>query len=219
MFAAVLLAIVLPSAATLIFAASAAATATDSDIGRTSLLNSVLTDEMPRAGTYATPVAVQRQLTGKTVKVTVWADTSPAGGVLRAAIPKDGKSADACSTPATLDPSLCLTSTTALPAASGVTVKNLLAPGTAGALHDITVPAGATELRYVFKADTVPTDSELIISNRDHPEAVHRIPLAAGQTGYYSGRILVTAGDRLAVSTSGPATLEQSSSTVYEAPR
>jgi hypothetical protein len=219
MFAAVLLAIVLPSSATLIFAASASATAADSTISRTSLLNSVLTDETPRAGSYATPAIVQRQLLGKTVQVAVWTENGSAGGTLHAAMPKDGGAPDACSNPAALDPSRCLTSSAALPAAAGVVVKNVLTPGTAGALYDLTAPAGATELRYVFKAASVPADSEVVFGNRDHPEAAHNIHLTSGQAGYYYGRILVTGGDRLTVSTTGPATFEQESFTVYEAPR
>lgn len=217
MFAAVLLAVVIPSSATLIFAASASATASDANIGRTSLLNTVLTDETPKASVYGTtPTVVQRTLNGKNVPVAVWAEA----GVLRAATPKDGTDAGACSNPAVLDPAACLTSGIPLPAtAGGITTKNLLAPGTAGALYDFPAPAGATELRYVLKADSVTGASEVIFGNRDHPEATHRIAIPAGQDGYYYGRIIVTAGDRLTLSTTGPATFAPDSFLVYEAPR
>lgn len=217
MFAAVLLTIVIPSSATLIFAASASAAATDSTIARTSLLNTVLTDEKPRAGVYgAAPTVVQRAMQGKDIPVAIW--TEP--GVLRAATAKEGSTAGTCMNPAALDPSACLTSGIPLPAtAGGIATKNILAPGTAGALYDFAAPAGATELRYVFKAATVPGASEVIFGNRDHPEATHRIAVVPGQDGYYLGRIIVTAGDRLTLSTSGPATFAQDSFLVYEAPR
>lgn len=223
MFAAVVLAIVMTASGAVLMAAAGAASGNHDLTSRSGLLNTVLSDEKPRLDSYtSTPTTVTRTAAGKTVNVTIWrTEPTPGTVVLNAATPKRATSESTdCTVPDQVSAQGCLTARTVTPISSaGVSVTPLtLAPGTSGALHDFTVPAGATELRYVLKVTDASGDSIISFGNRDHTGATHKIAVPTGKTGYFYGRIQVDPGHLLFISSSGPAVLDSASTLIYEAP-
>lgn len=223
MFGAVIISIIMAAAGSLMMAATTAATGNDATTTRSILLNTVLSDEKPNLANYtATPQTLVRTFNGQDFTVALWREEpSPGVTVLHAATRKPAKDAELadCSGPDRLDSGNCLTSrTVTTTSASGVEITTVpLNPGTAGALHDFTAPAGATELRYIVKVTAAAGDSTLTFGSRDQP-AVHVVKIPSGQTGYFYGRILVDAGSRLFLASSGPATIDSASTVIYEAP-
>lgn len=224
MFGAVIISIIMAAAGSLMMAATTAATGNDATTTRSIFLNTVLSDEKPNLANYtAAPQPLTRTVNGQDITVALWREeTSPGVTVLHAATNKStatGAAAD-CSGPDRLDSAKCLTSRTVITtSAAGVDISTVpLSPGTAGALHDFTAPAAATELRYVVKVTAAAGDSTLTFGNRDQP-AVHIVKIPSGETGYFYGRILVDAGSRLFLAASGPATIDSASTVIYEAPK
>lgn len=224
MFGAVILGIMMAATGSILMGAIGASTGNHNTTVRSVLLNTVLADEKPRLSTYtATPRSVTRTVNGASISVSIWREEPSAGiTLLKAATPKPtvkAQSAD-CAGPDRLDPAKCLTSSTVVTTSQGgVEIETVtLAPGTTGALADFTVPAGATELRYVFKVTAAPADSTLTFGNRDHPDVRHIVKLPAGQTGYFYGRILVTADSKLFLQSAGPAVIDAAGIMIYEAP-
>lgn len=224
MFGAFIIALIMATAGSVLIAATTASGGNDRMTARSILLNTVLSDEKPNLATYTSePRTVSRTANGKSVTISLWRDEpSPGVTVLNAATPKPTARTEStnCSGPDRLDSAKCLTSRTVITTpASGVAIKAVpLAAGTSGALADFTAPAGATELRYVLKVTGATADSTVTFGNRDHPEVTHVVRIPAGQTGYFYGRILVNAGSRLFLQSSGPATFDTASTMIYEAP-
>ena len=220
-FSAVVLSTVMAASGVLVMSVSAAASGGDATTTRTILLNSVLSEEQARGDTYTpSPQALTRTLLGKDVTVHVWRETSGSASTLKAAVSKENVQTMTCSNPGNLPAEQCITSQKPLPTtpAGGIKVSPLpLLPGTGGAMYEFTVPAGTTELHYVFKAMTVPAASGMVFANRTHPGATHTVDLAAGQHGYYYGRIIVAPGDVLTLTSSGTATYDPQSFLMYEA--
>jgi hypothetical protein len=225
MFGAVIIALIMAAAGTVLMAATTAATGNGHTTNRSILLNTVLSDEKPNVARYsATPQAFTRTANGEDVTIALWRD-EPAPGltILNAATKKlteAARGAD-CSGADRLDSSKCMTSRTAVTTSNaGVDIKTItVTPGTSGALNDFTAPAGATELRYVFKVTDAPADSTVSFGNRDHPDIRHAVKIPAGQTGYFYGRILVNAGAKLFIESAGPVAIDPSSIMIYEAPK
>lgn len=225
MVGAVIIALIMAAAGTVLIGATAAASGNDHTTTRSILLNTVLSDEKPNLAKYTpTPQTITRTVSGEDVSIALWReDPSPGISVLNAATQRPTKAAEGadCSGADRLDSTKCLNSRTTVTASSGgVDVKEIpLAPGTAGALKDFTAPAGATEMRYVFKVTGASADSTLTFGNRDHPDVTSVVKIPAGQTGYFYGRILVNGGAKLFLQTSGPATVDAASILIYEAPK
>jgi hypothetical protein len=225
MVGAVIIALIMAAAGTVLMGATAAASGNDHTTTRSILLNTVLSDEKPNLAKYTpTPQTITRTVNGEDVSIALWREDPSSGiSVLNAATQRPAKTAEGadCSGADRLDSTKCLSSrTTVTTSSGGVDVKAVtLAPGTAGALKDFTAPAGATELRYVFKVTAASADSTLTFGNRDHPEVTSVVKIPAGQTGYFYGRILVNGGAKLFLQTSGPATVDADSILIYEAPK
>jgi hypothetical protein len=225
MVGAVIIALIMAAAGTVLMGAVTAATGNDHTTSRSILLNTVLSDEKPNLAKYTgTPQTITRTTNGQDVSIAIWReDPSPGISVLNAATKKPAKAAEGadCAGTDRLDSTKCLSSRTAVTTSSyGVDVRAVtLGPGTAGALKDFTAPAAATELRYVFKVTDSSADSSVTFGNRDHPDVKHIVRIPAGQTGYFYGRILVNGGSKLFLQTSGPTTVDAGSILIYEAPK
>lgn len=225
MFGAVIIAVIMAAAGSVLMAATTAATGNDATTTRSILLNTVLSDEKPNLANYtATPQSISRTANGDTVSIAIWReDPVPGISVLNAATKKPSIAAGPadCTGADRLDTSKCLASRTVVTTSNaGVSIQQVtLGAGTAGALKDFTAPAGATELRYLFKVTDASADSTVTFGNRDHPEVKHTVKIPAGQTGYFYGRILVNASSKLYLQSSGPATVDPASITIYEAPK
>ncbi|ACL42094.1 hypothetical protein Achl_4143 (plasmid) [Pseudarthrobacter chlorophenolicus A6] len=222
MVGAVIIVIMMVAAGSIMVGAVGAATGNDDATTRSILLNTVLSDEKPNLGSYTeTPHTLTRTVNGEDIPVTLWRE-EPAAGMtfLKAAVPKPSAKGADCSGPERLDSTTCMTSSTAITTSeAGVDIKAVpLSAGTEGALTDFTAPAGATELRYVFKMTSATNNSTVTFGNRDHPDAKLVVNIPAGQTGYFYGRLLVTPGSRLFMQLSGAATLDTASTMIYEAP-
>ncbi|GAA4035571.1 hypothetical protein GCM10023063_20150 [Arthrobacter methylotrophus] len=220
----VIIVIILFAAVGIIVAAAIASVGSSHSTARSILLNSTLSDQKPALSSFtAAPSTVNGSVQGKNVPVTLWREDTPGGTViLHGAVPRNADVADtACADPTHLDPDQCLTSqTSATTVKAGVALTLVpLQPGDAGAMYKLTVPAGQTELRYVFKVTAVTADSKLSIINSDHPEVSFDVSIPSGQAGYYYGRILTDAGSHLSLSSTGPATFDPASFTIYEAPK
>lgn len=224
MFGALIIAVIMAAAGSVLMAATAASNGNDKTTTRSILLNTVLSDEKPNVANYtAAPQTVTRTSSGQNISISLWRDElSPGVTVLNAATAKPTATTAAANCAGTdrLDSAKCMTSRTVITTTeSGVATKTIaLAPGTAGALSEFTAPAGATELRYLFKVTSAGADSTITFGNRDHPDAQHVIKIPSGQTGYFYGRILVNAGSRLFLQSSGPVTIDTANTMIYEAP-
>lgn len=224
MFGALIIAVIMAAAGSVLIAATTASIGNDRTTTLSILLNTVLSDEKPNLAAYTTtPKSFTRTVNEQSISISLWREEPAAGvTVLHAATPRPkATSVDAdCSGTDRLDSSKCLTSRIAITTSTaGVAIKAVtLALGTAGAIADFTAPAAATELRYLFKVTTATADSTVTFGNRDHPEVKHVIKVPAGQTGYFYGRLLVNAGSRLFLQSSGPVTIDTASTMIYEAP-
>jgi hypothetical protein len=220
----VIIVIILVAAVAIIVAAAMASVGSSHSTARSILLNSTLSDQKPALSSFtAAPTTINGSVQGQNVPMTLWREDTAGGTViLHGAVPRNTDVANtACADPAHLDSDQCLTSQT-----SATTVKAGIAqtpvalqPGDSGALYKLTVPAGQTELRYVFKATAVTADSKLSFINNDHPEVSFDVPIPSGQTGYYYGRILTDAGSHLSLTSTGPVTFDPGSFMIYEAPK
>jgi hypothetical protein len=225
MIGAVIIAIIMAAAGTVLIGAASASSGNDTTTTRSILLNTVLSDEKPNLAKYTdAPQTLARTAGGQDVSVAIWREEpAPGMSVLNAATKRPSKGADGadCAGPDRLDSSKCLSSRTTITTSNaGIAIASVtLSPGTTGALKDFTVPAGATELRYVFKVTEASADSTLTFGNRDHPDIKHAVKIPAGHTGYFYGRILVNGGAKLFLQTSGPATIDAGSILIYEAPK
>lgn len=221
-FSAVVLSTVMAASAALVMSVSAAASGGDAIAARTILLNSVLSEEQARGDSYTpSPQALTRPLLGRDVSVYVWRETVGGASILKAAVSKEKAQDPVCSTALDLPDEQCITSQKPLPGTpvGGIRVDRLpLQPGTDGAMYEFAVPAGATELRYVFKAASVPAASQMVFANKTRPGATHTVDLPVGQHGYFYGRIIVTPGDVLTLTPAGTAAYDPQSFLIYEAP-
>lgn len=225
MIGAVIIALIMAAAGTVLMGATSAATGNDATTARSILLNTVLSDEKPNLANYtSTPQTLTRTTNGAAVSIALWRE-DPAPGIssLNAAAQRPGKAGEGadCSGTDRTDASKCLSSrTTVTTSNGGVAITPVpLSSGTAGALRDFTTPAAATELRYIFKVTDASADSTLTFGNRDHPEVTSVVKIPSGQTGYFYGRILVNGGAKLFLQPSGPATIDAASILIYEAPK
>lgn len=225
MIGAVIIALIMAAAGTVLIGATAAATGNDGTTTRSILLNTVLSDEKPNLAKYtATPQTITRTANGQDVPVTLWRDDpAPGLSVLNAVTQRPNKDGDGADCPGAdrTDSTKCLGSRTTVTTSNGgvAITAVVLNPGTAGALNDFTAPAAATELRYVFKVTAASADSTLTFGNRDHPEVTSVVKIPSGQTGYFYGRLLVNGGAKLFLQPSGTAAIDAASILIYEAPK
>lgn len=224
MFGVVVLALIVFAAAAILVASLNAAAGTSRSTARAVTLNTALADALPKISTYSgTPTTANVTVLGEQAPLTLWKETvSPTLSVLRGAIPRNASiGATACINPAALDRSKCLTSeVSSQTSRSGIAALAAipLSPGTGGTLFTFSAPAGATEVRYVFKVTAASGASTVRFNNTGQPGVGFDIPVPAGQTGYYYGRALVNAGSNLSITTTGPATVDTSTFLIYKAP-
>lgn len=223
MFGAVVLALIIFSAAAILVATLNAAVGTSRATARAVTLKTALSDALPKISTYTgTPTTTNVTVLGEQVPLTMWRETvSPTLSVLHGAAPRNASiAATACTTPAAVNASSCVTSSVSVQTTrSGITAPTAipLTAGSGSTLFTFTAPAGATEIRYVFKVTAAPAASTLRFNNTGQAGVGFDVAIPAGQTGYYYGRALVAPGSVLSVTTTGPATYDNSTFLIYKA--
>lgn len=225
MASAVIVIVVLLAAVGVVTAATLASATTGRTAARGILLATTINDQLPGLASFtSSPTTVNGTLDGKTVPMTLWREDTEGGklAILHGAVARSSDpGASPCTDPAVITADACITSQT-----SAVTVKGPiattpvpLAPAAAPALFTLAVPAGQTELRYVFKVTDASADSVLTFANTDHPGIQTDVKVPAGQTGYYYGRLRTDPGSHLSATVTGPAVVDTAGFQIYEAPQ
>lgn len=211
--------IVMGASASFLVVAGKASITNSQSTSRTILLNSTLSDVLPRAADYTS--SPSQLVTGNGVTVSIWREAGGAGSgtdMLHASAPRSDREDLSCAGPSS-SPENCVTAQVPVrndSAAAAPSYARLdLLPGTDGAKYRVNVPKGTTELQYVFKATAGEDPSTLTFTAGDKKTTVD---IPEDGSGYYYGRLLVEPESTITVKTKGPAAYESGTFTVYEVP-
>ncbi|MGK3708584.1 hypothetical protein [Arthrobacter sp. IK3] len=201
--------IVIVASASFLLVAGKASIANSTNAARSIALNSVLAEELPRAGSYTTAPS---QVPAGDLTVSIRRE----GDILHAAVPRSGRAEESCSGSAP-DPADCVQAQLSV-SGNGAAPKPAheaveLTEGTGGAKYTFKAAEGAETLQYVFKTESGDKDSTLTFSAGD---AKTTVDIPRDSSGWYYGRLQVKPGSTITVKTEGPATYEKDTFTVYE---
>lgn len=184
---------------------------------RTIMLKTTLSEQVPRLDSIgAGTTTVTGTISGKEVPVVLWREQVDGTEVLAGTVAKrfdDG--ADLCTGPATVDDHSCISARIPVPASAPDVNELRIEPGAGGTLATTVVPAGVTEVRYVFKAAASTADARVIFNAGAGDVTVE---VATGPPGYYFGRLLVDPGSTITVAGGAGAVVDAGTLMMYEAP-
>ena len=180
------------------------------------MLRTTLSEQLPSLQAIGdTPVTVTGTVNGTELPVVLWRESADGADILAGSVSrKFGTGVERCTGPATADDTECISARIPVPS-TGIAVKELeLTPGTGAVLFTAAVPDHVREVRYIFKAGSGTEATATFTAGSGNVT----VDVAAGASGYYFGRLLVTPGSTISFSTTGGAMVDLGSVMIYEAP-